>query len=441
MEFNVKNEIGRGGFGIVKRVRGDDGIDYACKTLNTDAFPPDEEASLIKRFEREVRYQSQVHHPNVVEIFEHNLNVYPPWFVMPLAVASLKDDIEADQTLEGNPGKPLFDILAGLEAVHNAGFYHRDLKPANVLKFRTNKGEFRYRISDFGLTTPGAGLTSTLTGSNMAGGTVLYRAPECANNFRRATAQADIYSFGAILHDIFHGGPRIPHSKLSMSGEIGRIIEKCTEPNARRRYRSVAKLREDLFNFLQTEEFEFETQEEQELIELITNERQLNDDQWDKVFNVVDENEDRGQSNHNIMRAISGNQIEALYELAPDMFHGLGELYAKFSTSHAFQFEYCDVISDKAAIFYKYGDLQLKAKIALAMLELGTSHNRWRVEYQFMKMVGPDIDDALADRIKIEVQVQGVNFLQKIEHVEESIGAKQDELHPTLRKFVKNIVK
>ena len=275
----------------------------------------------------------------------------------------------------------------------------------------------------------------------MGGGTVLYRAPECANNFRRATAQADIYSFGAILHDIFHGGTRIPHSKLSMPGELGRIIEKCTEPNARRRYRLVARLREDLFNVLQSEEFEFGTQEERELIELISNEDQLDDDQWDRVFNVIDENDDRGESNDNIMRTISGDQIEALYELAPDMFHGLGELYAKFATSRSFQFEYCDIISDKAEIFYNYGDLQLKAKITLAMLELGTSHNRWRVEHQFMKMAGPDVDDALADRIKVEIQVQGVDFLRHMEHVEESIGASRDELHPKLHKYLKKLAK
>ena len=208
-----------------------------------------------------------------------------------------------------------------------------------------------------------------------------------------------------------------------------------------RRYRSVARLREDLFNVLQTEEIEFGTQEERELIELISNEDQLDDNQWDRVFNVIDENEDRGQSNYNIIRAISGDQIEALYELVPDMFHGLGELYAKFATSHNFQFEYCDIISDKAEIFYNYGDLQLKAKIALAMLELGTSHNRWRVEHQFMKMVGRDIDDALADRIKIEIEVQGVDFVRYIEHVEGSISASRDELHPKLRKYLKKLAK
>ena len=441
MKFTVESEIGRGGFGIVNRCRGDDGNDYALKKLNTEAFSPNQKAHLRKRFEREVRYQSQIQHLNVVEIVEYNLDDDPPWFVMPLAMGSLGDDIDADRTLGGNPRKPLFDILAGLETIHNSGFYHRDLKPANVLKFKNDEGEIIYKVSDFGLTTPGIGLTSTLTGSNTGGGTVLYRAPECANNFRRATAQADIYSFGAILHDIFCGGTRIPHSKLSAPGDLGPIIEKCTESSTRRRYRSVARLRENLFDFLQTEALRFETQEEQEIIELISHEAHLRNDQWDKVFNVIDENEDRDQSNYNIMRAISSDQIEHLYKLAPDMFHGLGELYAKFAASHSFQFEYCDVIAYKAGIFFSHGDLQLQAKIALAMLELGTSHNRWHVEQRFMRMAGLDIEDALADRIKIEIQAQRINFPWYIECVERSISVSRDQLHPQLRKYIENLEK
>ena len=436
MEYNVEKEIGRGGFGIVEQAQGEDGEHYAIKTLNSAAFSPDNQEDLKKRFEREVRYQGQVKHPNVVEILEFNLSDERPWFAMPLAVCSLADDLTADRTLEGKPQKVLFDILTGLEAVHDKGFYHRDLKPANVLKFIKDSGNTVYKISDFGLSTPGAGMTTTLTASNMGGGTVLYRAPECANNFRRATAQADIYSFGAILHDIFHGGTRVPHSKLSVPGPLGRIIEKCTEPNAHRRYRSVVRLREDLFNVLRRDDIVFESQEEKDLIDLIMSEDNLSDRQWDRLFNLIDENDDRGVSNFNLMCAISGDQIEHLFQIAPDMFHGLGEIYAKFSTSHNFPFEYCDIVSNKASIFFDLGDLQLKAKIALAMLELGTSHNRWRVEHQFMRMAGGEIDDSLAERIRIEIEVQNLRFAHLMKHLEESINVSCRGLHPKLYKLV-----
>ena len=111
MEYRIKSEIGRGGFGIVELGRADNGCDYALKKLNIEAFSPSEIPVLTKRFKREVRYQNQIN--------------------------------------------------------------HRDLKPANVLKFKTDEGDITYKVSDFGLTTPGAGQTTTLTGSNMAGGTVM----------------------------------------------------------------------------------------------------------------------------------------------------------------------------------------------------------------------------------------------------------------------------
>ena len=436
MQYWFEEEIGRGGFGIVYRARGEDDALYAIKTLNLAAFGEAEREMVEKRFEREVRYQEQILHPNVVPVLERHLDATPPWFVMPLAIGNLADEIAADKTLGGDPRKQLFDILAGLEALHDKGFCHRDLKPANVLKFQNADGSITYKISDFGLTTPGAGQTTTLTGTNMGGGTVMYRPPECANNFRRATAQADIYSFGAILHDIFGATGRIPHSKLTVPGPLGPIVEKCTEPNSHRRYRAVANLREDLFNVLSNEEVEFYSREEEEIIDLMNSGDDLNDDQWDRIFNLIDDNADKGLSNNNLMRALSIEHIRALSVSTPDMFHALGTIYAEYAQNGTFGFEYCDIISDKAQIFFDVGDFQLKAQIAVAMLELGTGHNRWRVEHQFMRMAGPEVEEALANRIRIELDVQGVPFVRRIEHIELSISQSRENLHPVLRAYL-----
>ena len=436
MQYHQGEEIGRGAFGIVYRATGDDGHPYALKRLNPAAFQQQEHAMLIKRFEREVRYQQQVDHPNVVRILEANLTDNPPWFVMPLADGSLKDDLEADNTLGGDPKRSLFDILAGLEALHQVGLRHRDLKPANVLKFPQSDGSTRYSISDFGLTTPGVGQTSTLTGSNMAGGTPLYRPPECANNFRRATAQADIYSFGAILHDIFSSGGRIPHGELTVAGPLGPIVEKCTKAQPRRRYVSIAALREDLFDVLDNTVVEFFSAEEQDVVAILNAKDHLSDEEWDRAFNLIDENADKNVSNDNIMRALSLQHIDSIFQSSPDMFQGLGELYAEFSATGVFSFDYCDVISNKAEGFFRLGDLSLKAKIALAMLELGTSHNRWIVEWQFIRMAGHDCDPALAERIKIEVRASGMPFAKRMEHVHRSIDVLPDRVHPILHELL-----
>jgi eukaryotic-like serine/threonine-protein kinase len=439
MNYTQTKEIGRGSFGIVYEVVGEDGVAYAQKILNPSACPPQDHPILFRRFEREVRYQQMVDHRNVVPILEHNLTANPPWFVMPLAAGSLKDDLEVDRTLGGVPRKPLFDILAGLEALHIKGLRHRDLKPANVLKFPQKDGTVLYSVSDLGLTTPGVGLTSTLTGSNMAGGTPMYRPPECANNFRRATAQADIYSFGAILHDVFGGGiNRIPHSELTVAGALKLVVEKCTKPQPRRRYASIAAVREDLFSVLDNTVIQFYSQEEQDVIDVLKSKDDLSDEEWDRVFNLIDDNAEKGVSNGNIMRALSLQHIESILKSSPDMFHGLGDLYADFAVSGSFDFDYCDVISDKAQVFFNQGDLSIKAKIALAMLELGTTHNRWRVEWQFLKMAGHDCDPALVDRIKMEIVARNLPFKDRIRHVEQSIGVSLDQLHPNLRILIDN---
>ena len=235
------------------------------------------------------------------------------------------------------------------------------------------------------------------------------------------------------FHDIFGPGVgRIPHSELTVAGPLGPVIEKCTKSQPRRRYGSIAALREDLFNVLDNTVVQFFSQEEEDVIAILKANDQLTDDQWDRAFSLIDDNADKGASNSNIMRALSLGHIRSIFDSSPDMFHGLGEIYADFAVSAAFDFDYCDIISDKAEVFFGLGSIASKARIALAMLQLGTSHNRWRVERQFMRMAGHDCDPAVADRIKMEIIANGFPFKARMDHIEGSIGVTADQLHPTL---------
>jgi eukaryotic-like serine/threonine-protein kinase len=434
MAYEAIREIGRGSFGVVELVVDEDGQEWARKTFVPPNLPGVSNDDMRARFEREVRYQSEIDNPNVVRIIDYDLEANPPWFVMELAECSLADELAKDRTLGGDPRQPLFDILAGLEAIHEKGYKHRDLKPANVLKFIQSDGIVRYAISDFGLMSPASGQTSTLTASNMGGGTPLYRAPECAINFKRATAQSDIYSIGAILHDIFGGGaPRIPHIELTVPGPLGPIIQKCTKNNVRRRYLNVVTVREKLYEVLR-EEIAFSSQEEEELVQLLQGNDLLTEQEWDRVFQQIDDNEEKGASNHALFRALTITHIEHLAKEAPELFASLGKDYAKYAQGTSFDFDYCDVIAARAQIFYDHGELDLKAVTAIAMLELGTSHNRWFVERKFVQMAGTSISDELAERIATEIDVKKYNFSHAIAHLERSIGVSRGDIHPTLSK-------
>ena len=433
MTYKTIKEIGKGSFGVVELVADEKWQQRARKTFVPPNLPGVSDDDMRARFEREVRYQSEIDDPNVVRIHDFDLDVDPPWFVMDLADCSLADELRADRTLGGDPRKPLFDILAGLEAIHAKGYKHRDLKPANVLKFSAKDRTARYAISDFGLMSPASGQTSTLTASNMGGGTPLYRAPECAINFRRATVQSDVYSVGAILHDIFGGGAaRIPHAELTVAGPVGPIIQKCTKTYVRRRFPNVITLREKLYEVLR-EAISFASQEEKELVNLLQEKDQLTEQEWDRVFQQIDENDEKKASNHAIFSALTTAQLEQLATEAPDLFASLGKDYARYAHGN-FSFEYCDVIATRAEVFYRHGELDLKAVVAIAMLELGTSHNRWFVERKFLQMAGPSISEELAERIATEVDVRKYNFSQAIGHLERSISVSRDDLHPVLAK-------
>lgn len=430
MAYNFLTNIGRGAFAKVDKVTSDEGISYAKKT-----FDPVEnlrnnigEDDLKRRFKREAKYQKSIEHPNVMPILEDFLEEDEPYFIMPLAECSLKDELDQGQLSTEETKKILFDILAGLETIHEHGYNHRDLKPANILKTIDSEGNVNYAISDFGLISATDGESSTLTASNAQGGTANYAAPELIGGMKRATFAADIYSFGAILHDIFGSGiSRIPYTELTLGGPIGKIIEKCTKRLPLRRYTSVSELREDLYNELNTDNMSYISSQEEEVVSILEDKEELNEEEWDRVFLLLDEG-----TSKNIFYALTENHILKLSNEAPQLLNALGLEFCDYIKSSTFDFDYCDILASKSEKFYELGDLALKANVVIALLQLGTSHNRWYVEHKVMKLASPSIADNLAERIKTEIEVQDINFERKIRHLENSIGVSRDRLHPIL---------
>lgn len=437
--YTVHNEKGRGGFARVDIVSDDSGQKFAMKTYDPlqhliDAVGADH---LKQRFIREVRYQSSIDHRNVVKVVAHFLNQDPLAFIMDVADCTLKEELEYDPTLGGNLHQAIFDILAGLEHIHSLDIIHRDLKPANILRFSDPDGKLYYAISDFGLMSATNSQSSTLTGTNANGGTENYAAPELIGSFRKATPAADIYAFGAILHDIFgNAASRIPYTELSLPGPIGRIIEKCTKRLPIRRYASISILRDELYQVLSAQPVSFNSSGEEHVVDLLRSGTPLSDAQWDEVFLQIERNLAKDQGVGNILKALSIDHIQQLNVTAPDLFAAMGSYYAEHIARGSFDFDYCDVLASKAEQFYNEAGLALKAGVALALLELGTSHNRWYVERKAASMLDVTIPDGLAERIKIEISVQDIYFKGKIAHMERSIGFNKVSLHPILFQLV-----
>ncbi|GAB6070113.1 hypothetical protein JCM30760_12100 [Thiomicrorhabdus hydrogeniphila] len=427
----------RGGFGSVSVVEDVNGNRFAKKTLNPDQALIENvgQEHLERRFKREVKYQSAVQHKNVVPIIESFLDQDPPFFIMPLAEGTLQDELKLDSSLSGNYKEVLYDVLAGIERLHELGYVHRDLKPANILKISEGEQHY-YAVSDFGLMSVDESDSSTLTGSNAQGGTQNYAAPELMRNFKAATPVADIYSFGAILHDIFGSGARrIPFTELTVPGPLGDVVQKCTKTNPIRRYSSISKLREDLYNVLSTGDVEFSSNNEEKLAEILKKSDQLTDDEWDEIFLLFEEDEERVSHCRNIFANLTFDHLNNLKNSSPELFIALGHYFSNFITHNGFDFDYCDVLANKAEFFYEYGDVSLKAKIMLGLLELGTSHNRWYVERKYYRLT-TESDSNVISRMLIEADVNGINLGPMIKHLERSIGVSRLGLNPLIVEYL-----
>jgi eukaryotic-like serine/threonine-protein kinase len=417
------NEIARGGFGIVERVRLDDGRVVARKTFAPLMHLPDDELSkLRKRFQREVRIQAALKSHHVMPILEADLNGDNPWFLMPIAERTLSQEIEGSKVSGSPPVAALEDLLNALEEMHEAGLVHRDLKPSNALRH-----EDAWKLSDFGLVLPQTGSTTKLTTAS-AWGTPEYSAPEQAIDFHGVGPAADIYAFGCILHDIFGSGLRIPYGRHSADGPIGAIIEKCTDSNPARRFKSIAALRGALVTLLSQK---------------VTAQVSANASTWASALEVVDTwtaekvadfartlvRLDAFADEYTIYRAIDDDVLRSIHKTNAEAWKVIACAYCEWAEG-GFDFSYCDVVVQRLEVIFDLGDLETKAYAAAATAELGASHNRWHVMWKLLRMCGHDAEASIANRIALEVRAREAQpaFCKCVDR----IGRQIDAYHPLI---------
>ncbi|MEM7153940.1 MAG: serine/threonine-protein kinase [Myxococcota bacterium] len=146
--YLVFDEVGRGGMGRVLRAY-DPKLqrEVALKVLHTARVSPDTQGRLM----REARAMAKLSHPNVVAVYDVELETRE-------GVVIAMEFVEGT-TLYGwlRSAHPWAEIVErfveagrGLAAAHAVGMLHRDFKPGNVLL--GNDG--RVRVTDFGLARP-----------------------------------------------------------------------------------------------------------------------------------------------------------------------------------------------------------------------------------------------------------------------------------------------
>lgn len=248
LEREMMNFLGKGGFGYVEKYNYN-GVEVAKKTLVLSANPynQNENLDLIRRFTREVSYQSRLSHKNVVRIIADMTGENFPAFLMPLAQCHLGQEPSKAISFDLDAKiRAIHDVINGLDFIHKNGMLHRDIKPGNILRFEDGNG-FYYAISDFGLVSQSENSNSTiLTMLGNGGGTEYYLAPEVfLNGFSAASAASDIYSLGVVIQYLFENNLGTPYKQRFGLNLFNQIIEKATVEDVKLRYQSINELRSD----------------------------------------------------------------------------------------------------------------------------------------------------------------------------------------------------
>lgn len=263
--YEILSELGRGGMGVVYKAR-DRKLKrlVAIKMIRSGANPGKGERL---RFQAEAEAVAQLHHNNIVDIFEVGEHANMPYIVFELIDGGNLKTYVAGKPKRATFAASLVEALASaVQLAHEREIIHRDLKPSNVL-LDVNGDP---RITDFGLAKQAKNdVGDTRVGTVL--GTPAYMSPEqAAVNPDEITFTTDIYALGAILYFVLTGRPPFqsandidtlfhvinsqPVSPRRLSPAVPVDLEticlKCLEKEPARRFQSAAELADDLRRFL-----------------------------------------------------------------------------------------------------------------------------------------------------------------------------------------------
>ena len=155
----------------------------------------------VQHWLQEARSVGRVKHPNIVPVYEADIEGRWPYLVFEYIAGRTLEQIASSRGAFAPQEAValMMDILDALAVAHEVGVVHRDLKPSNVLVDAAG----RARLLDFGIAAriaaPGEQAQAIA-----AGGTVGYLSPEAAGGLP-PSASMDIFAAGVMLAEMLMG--------------------------------------------------------------------------------------------------------------------------------------------------------------------------------------------------------------------------------------------
>ena len=232
--YVILDPLGAGGMGEVYLAR-DTRLD---RTVALKILPPDisGDKRRMQRFRQEAKVASSLNQPNILTVFEFGevggLTFLATEFV---DGETLRDHLRGKKKLKLVEILDInIQVLAALDAAHEANIVHRDIKPENVM---IRRRDHVVKVLDFGLAKvtekkiskddESEAATAFKTAPGIIMGTINYMSPEQAQ--AGATDQrTDIWSTGVMLYEMVAG--KMPFTGATSSHTIVQILEKDPLP-------------------------------------------------------------------------------------------------------------------------------------------------------------------------------------------------------------------
>ncbi|NJO05829.1 MAG: protein kinase [Chloroflexaceae bacterium] len=165
------------------------------------------DAESVERFRREASLASQLHHPNIVQVYDHGSYPAPTaegrFYCTMLEYvhgSSLQTYLEQHGPLQFADAIGVFSqVAAALDYAHSQKIIHRDVSPGNVL---LEQATGRALLADFGIARDP---NQKITVHSAIMGTPGYWSPEHTRSATAVTHLSDIYGLGVVLYVMVSG--------------------------------------------------------------------------------------------------------------------------------------------------------------------------------------------------------------------------------------------